>query len=151
MIWFLQVFLLQLEAGRNFETFIVEYLRPRALFKHWQIYHENRNKDKVGVPHSTVRLSFVDLRWAQLYVSLVFHSFCIFCRSGFWFLFFLYHKIVCTHCALRTIKTPFNIFVTKKCWCSNSAPISLKSNWGRLRATVHSWGPQCTVEGNSAQ
>ena len=26
--------LLQLEAGRNFETFIVEYLRLRALFKH---------------------------------------------------------------------------------------------------------------------
>ena len=33
LILFLQVFLLQLEAGRNFETFIVEYLRPRALFK----------------------------------------------------------------------------------------------------------------------
>ena len=49
MIWFLQVFLLQLEARRNFETFIVEYLRPRALFKHWQICHENSNKDKVGV------------------------------------------------------------------------------------------------------
>ena len=47
VIWFLQVFLLQLEAGRNFETFIVEYLRPQALFKHWQKYHENSNKDKV--------------------------------------------------------------------------------------------------------
>ena len=34
MIWFLQVFLLQLEAERNFETFIVEYFRHRALFKH---------------------------------------------------------------------------------------------------------------------
>ena len=31
---FLLVFLLQLEAGRNFETCIVEYLRPPALFKH---------------------------------------------------------------------------------------------------------------------
>ena len=41
--------LLQLEAGRNFETFIVEYLRLRALFKHWQKYHNNSNKDKVGV------------------------------------------------------------------------------------------------------
>ena len=38
MIWFPQVFLLQLEAGRNFETFIVEYLRPQALFKHWQTF-----------------------------------------------------------------------------------------------------------------
>ena len=45
VIWFLQVFLLQLEAGRNFETFIVEYLRPRAIFKHWQKYHENSNKN----------------------------------------------------------------------------------------------------------
>ena len=37
MIWFLLSLLLQLEAGRNFETFIVEYFRHRALFKH-QLY-----------------------------------------------------------------------------------------------------------------
>ena len=43
LILFLQVFLLQLEAGRNFETFIVEYLRPRALFKHWPWQLSNEN------------------------------------------------------------------------------------------------------------
>ena len=37
VIWFLLSLLLQLEAGRNFETFIVEYFRHRVLFKH-QLY-----------------------------------------------------------------------------------------------------------------
>ena len=35
LIWILLSLLLQLEAGRNFETFIVEYFRHRAHFKHW--------------------------------------------------------------------------------------------------------------------